>query len=97
MVTVGFGGVYVEVLKDIAARLCPVSGDDVRDMLGELRMGPVLSGVRGERAVDIESLITAVCRFARLAADVPEFTELEINPLMAGPDGVIAVDARAHL
>ena len=97
MVTVGFGGVYVEVLKDIAARLCPVSLEDARDMLAELRMAPVLYGVRGEPPVDMDALITAVCRFAKVAADVAAFTEFEINPLVAGRDGVVAVDARAHV
>lgn len=97
LVTVGFGGIYVEVLKDIAARLCPVSPEDARDMLAELRMAPVLYGVRGEPPVDMDALITAVCQFGKVAADVAAFTEFEINPLVAGRGGVVAVDARAHI
>ena len=97
MVLVGFGGIYVEVLKDTAARLCPITAADAREMLGELRMAPLLHGVRGEPPVNMDALIDTVCRFARLAANVAELTELELNPLIAGPDGVTAVDARAHI
>ncbi len=97
MVLVGFGGIYVEVLKDTAARLCPITTDDARAMLGELRMAPLLCGVRGEPAVNVDALAETMARFACLAADVPELTELEINPLIASPDGVMAVDARAHI
>jgi acyl-CoA synthetase (NDP forming) len=96
-VIVGLGGIYVEVLNDTAARLCPVTTEDALDMLSELRMAPLLHGVRGEPPVDLEALAAAIRRFARLATDVPALAEIEINPLMAGAHGVMAVDARARL
>ncbi len=96
-VMVGFGGIYVEVLKDTAMRLCPVQVSEARAMLDELRMAPLLHGVRGEAPVDMRALSEAICRFAQLGVDLPELAEIEVNPLVAGPAGVIAVDARARL
>lgn len=96
MIVVGFGGIYVEVLRDTAMRLCPVDPVDAREMLCELRMAPLLRGVRGEPPVDLDALVDVVCRFSRLAASAAPLTELEINPLVAGPDGVLAIDARAR-
>ena len=97
LVVAGFGGIYVEVLRDTAARLCPLAVREAHEMLGELRMAPLLKGVRGEPPVDLDALAEAVCRFAQLAADSPEYAELEVNPLVAGPGGVMAVDARARI
>jgi acetyltransferase len=94
---VGFGGIYVEVLKDTAARLCPLAAREAHEMLGELRMAPLLKGVRGEPPVDLDALAETICRFAQLAADAADLAELEVNPLVAGPGGVMAVDARARL
>jgi acetyltransferase len=97
MVVVGFGGIYVEVLQDTAARLAPVTSAEALAMLDELRMAPVLRGVRGERPVDLSALAETISRFASLAVDLPDLVEVELNPLMVSPEGVVAVDARATL
>ena len=97
LVMVGFGGVYVEVLRDTATRLAPVSTEEALRMLDELRMAPLLRGVRGEPPVDRMALAGALSRLARIAEDLPDLAEIELNPLVAGPDGVVAVDARARL
>jgi acetyltransferase len=97
LVVVGFGGIYVEVLKDTAARLCPLAAREAHEMLGELRMAPLLKGVRGEPPVALDALAETICRFAQLAADTAELAELELNPLVAGPGGAMAVDARARI
>jgi acyl-CoA synthetase (NDP forming) len=97
MVVVGLGGIYVEVLNDTSARLAPVTQAEAREMLEELRMAPLLRGVRGELPVDLRALAEAISRFSSLAVDLPDLAEFELNPLMAGPDGVVAVDARATL
>ena len=97
MVMVGFGGIYVEVLKDTSTRLAPLASADVLEMLAELKMAPLLYGVRGEPPVDLAALSEAVCRFAQLGTELRELAELEVNPLVAGPHGVLAVDARARL
>lgn len=96
-VLVGFGGVYVEVLKDTSTRLAPLAMSDALEMLGELRMAPLLHGVRAEAPVDMGALAEAMCRLAQLGAEVPELVGIEVNPLVAWPGGVIAVDARASL
>jgi len=97
MILVGFGGIYVEVLHDTAVRLCPVTAPEARAMLDELRMAPLLHGIRGEAPVRLDLLAETIQKFARLAADVDDFAELEINPLVASPAGVVAVDARARV
>jgi acetyltransferase len=97
LVMVGWGGIYVEILADTSARLAPVSPDEARAMLSELRLGPLLHGVRGEAPVDVTSLATTISRFSRLLVDVPELEEIEVNPLVVGPGCVLAVDARARL
>jgi acetyltransferase len=97
LVMVGFGGIYVEVLRDTATRLAPISPSEALRMLEELRMAPLLRGVRGEPPVDREALARSISRFSLLAAELDELAELEVNPLVAGSAGVIAVDARARL
>jgi acetyl coenzyme A synthetase (ADP forming)-like protein len=97
LVMVGFGGIYVEIFADTAARLAPVSPDDALVMLDELKVAPLLRGVRGEPPVDRAAVAAIISRFAQLLVDLPEIEEIEINPLMAGPDGAVAVDARARL
>jgi acetyltransferase len=94
---VGFGGIYVEVLRDTAVRLAPVGADEARAMLDELRLAPLLHGVRGEPPVDLPALAETISRFSRLVAAAPGLGELELNPLVAHPAGVVAVDARATL
>jgi succinyl-CoA synthetase beta subunit len=66
-------------------------------MLGELRMASLLAGVRGEPPVDRTALAGVVAALSRLGAEMPELAEIEINPLVAGPDGAVAIDARARL
>jgi len=96
LVVVGFGGIYVEVLRDTAARLAPFGPSEAREMLDELRMAPVLRGARGRPPVDVAALAETVSRFSRLAAELPELAELEVNPLIADSRRVVAVDARAR-
>ena len=94
---VGLGGIYVEVIGDTTVRLAPVSPGEASSLLDELRIAPLLRGARGERPVDRLVLAGIISRFSQLLVDVPELREIEINPLMASPDGAIAVDARARL
>jgi len=97
LIMVGLGGIYVEVLKDTVARLGPVSVAEALAMLDELRMAPLLRGVRGEAPVDRTAVAEVICRFAQLAMQIPELREIEINPLMASATGAVAVDARGTL
>jgi acyl-CoA synthetase (NDP forming) len=96
VVTFGLGGVLVELLKDTSCRLAPVSEDEARAMLSELRTAPVLTGYRGEPAHDLDALAKAIAGVSRLAADHAEdLATIEINPLVVRPGdgGVVALDA----
>ena len=97
LAVVGCGGIYVEIFGDTAARLAPVSAPEALTMLDELKVAPLLRGTRGEPAVDRPALAGIIGRFSQLLTDLPELAEIEINPLMVGPAGAVAVDARARL
>jgi acetyltransferase len=96
LVMVGFGGIFVEILGDVATRLAPLDHADARAMLDELRMAPALHGARGQPPVDLNVLADVITRFSRLVAEVSELRELEINPLLAGASGSRALDVRGR-
>jgi acetyltransferase len=94
---VGLGGIFVEVLKDVAIRLLPVDEKEARQMLRELRGYKVLEGVRGQPRRDIDALVRAMVGISEIfAAHRNHLSDLEINPLMVRADGggVAAVDVR---
>jgi len=91
---VGTGGIYAELFKDRALELPPLNEKLARRMLERLNIYPLLEGYRGRPAVDMDKLVEALIRMSYLAADYPEITELDINPLLATPQGVIALDGR---
>ena len=97
LVMIGLGGIHVEVFADTAARLTPVSPVEALGMLDELKIAPLLRGVRGGPAVDREAVAAVVARFSHILTDLPDVAEIEINPLTVGPTGAVAVDARARL
>ena len=92
---VGLGGVFTEVLSDVAVALAPVDEPTARELLLSLRAAPLLQGARGRRAVDLDAAAAAVAALSRVAAAHPEIAEIEVNPLLALPEGVVALDARA--
>lgn len=94
LVMVGLGGVFTEVLADTTMALAPVSSAGAHRMLRSLRGSPALLGARGREPVDLESLAATVARVSEVAAAHPELVELELNPVLAGPSGVVALDAR---
>ena len=98
VVTAGLGGIYVEVLKDVALRLAPIAHVEAHAMLASLRSYPLLTGARGRASLDIEALADCVVRVSWLAADMRGLlAELDINPLRVLPrgQGVRVVDALA--
>jgi acetate---CoA ligase (ADP-forming) len=92
LVLVAAGGVYTEIYRDRSLRLAPVDTDLARDMIAEVRGLTLLSGYRGKAAGDIAALAQALAALSRLAAE-PAIIEAEVNPLIVGPRGVVAVDA----
>lgn len=87
LVQVGVGGVTTDLVKDRAARMLPLTDRDARDMIGSLRMAPLLAGFRDAPPLDVAALTDVLHRVARLAADLPSVAELDINPLTPCPSG----------
>jgi acyl-CoA synthetase (NDP forming) len=94
---VGLGGVFTEVLSDVAVALGPVDDATARELLLSLRAAPLLQGARGRREVDLDAAASAVAALSRVAAAHPEIAEVEVNPLLALPEGAVALDARVVL
>ena len=97
VVVFGLGGVATDVLGDHAARLAPLTGADADDLIHSIRAAPALLGQPGRPAADIGAVRDTLLRVSRLADDLPQVAELDLNPVIARPDGVIAVDARIRV
>ena len=97
LVMFGLGGIFVEIMEDTSFRVAPVSEPEVREMLGEIRAAPLLHGARGRTPADVDALVAVIQRVSQLVTDFPAITELDVNPVVAMPDGVAAVDLRLTL
>ena len=98
LIMTGLGGVFVEVLADVAFRICPITPLDAAEMLDELQAAPLLRGARGRRPVSRDALVDVLLKVGgegglllRHAADI---READINPLIVSESGAVAVDAR---
>ncbi len=96
-IMVGLGGIFVEVLKDTAVRLAPVTAREARAMLSELRGAAMLAGVRGRPAVDIDAVVAMLVKLSEFAAAHREVREMDLNPVVAYERGVTVLDARVLL
>jgi acyl-CoA synthetase (NDP forming) len=94
---VGLGGIYTEVLADVAFALAPVDADTGRKMIESLRAAALLRGVRGRPPVDVAAAGAAIAAITATAAAHPEIGELEVNPLLVTPNGALGLDARIVL
>lgn len=99
MLMVGLGGVFVNVLKDIAFRLVPVTKEDAIEMVKSIKSYPILAGIRGEDPYDVNAVAETIVGLSQLAIDFPEIEELDINPLLlfAQGEGAIGVDVKMLL
>ena len=93
----GLGGIFVEVLKDVNFRIAPLSADDAKEMITELKAYPLLKGFRNMPPADIDALVGILCSTSRLVLDNPEIKELDLNPVLAYQKGAKTVDARIIL
>ena len=93
----GLGGILVEALGDVVFRIPPVDDAQATDMLALIRGAKILDGVRGEKPMDRQALATVLRRVGQLAVDFPAILEVDVNPLLAFPDGAVAVDARVRI
>jgi acetyltransferase len=97
LVMFGMGGIYVEVMRDVVLRLAPLLDTDAEAMIREVKLYKLLEGVRGEPPRDLGALSDAILRVSQLAERHPRIAEMDINPLIALEDGVMAIDARVQL
>ncbi len=97
VLTVGAGGVWVEVLRDVAHRVLPVDEAELEAAIGELRISALLAGARGGTAVQLGPIVRAGAAVAECAMRWPDVAEVEVNPLFVYPDRTVPVDARVVL
>ena len=90
----GLGGIFVEILEDVAFRAIPLSELDARSMVDQLKARKVLEGARGEAAVDKGALVDLLLKVSGIVSAYPQLFELDLNPVIAYSDGYAAVDAR---
>ncbi len=92
----GLGGIYVEVLKDVVFRVTPISQQEALEQVQAIRSFPILSGVRGQAAADLDSITDTLLRISQLVTDYPEIVEMDINPLVVYDQGqgALVLDAR---
>ncbi|MBI4882021.1 MAG: acetate--CoA ligase family protein [Planctomycetes bacterium] len=93
----GLGGVFVEVLKDVSFALCPVTDVRAREMIRGIRGYAILEGIRGQASINEDELVAVLQRVSQMAIDLPEIAEMELNPILAFPHGVVGVDMRVRV
>ena len=98
MIMVGLGGIFVEVLADVAFRICPIDRIDAEEMLDELKGKALLDGARGRKPVSRVAIVDALLKVGGagglLMTHAPDIAEADINPLIVSESGAVAVDAR---
>ncbi|APX92659.1 acetyl-CoA synthetase [Halomonas sp. 1513] len=90
----GLGGIFVEILEDVAFRSIPLSRHDAESMVEQIKAKKILGGVRGEKAVDKTALVDLLLTVSRLVEAYPALSELDLNPVIVNADGYAVVDAR---
>ena len=93
----GLGGVLVEVLKDVAFRVVPITARDAQQMVRDIQGFPVLEGYRGQEPADLPALEELLLKLSQFVEAHPDVAELDLNPVFAYPQGAVAVDARIVL
>lgn len=90
----GLGGVFVEVLRDVAFRVTPVTYDDALEMIDEIKGRPILRGIRGQSPRDVDALADIIVKVSRLVEENPEVSAIDLNPVLALMRGAYVVDAK---
>ena len=94
VIACGLGGIYTEVLRDVALRVAPVGLAEADAMIRSLRSFPILAGARGQQPCDIDALAGLLVKVSELPYRHPEIAEVDLNPVFAGPEGAVAGDVR---
>lgn len=93
MIVLGFGGIYVEIFRDVTARLCPITKDEIREMVTELKSHPLIEGTRGQKGINmaaLEQLMLKTCKFL----EKENVEELDLNPVVFDEKGCDLIDVR---
>ena len=93
----GLGGIFVEVLKDVTFRIAPITEDDAKEMITEVKAYPILKGFRGQPPADIAAIANILLSTSKLVMEHPEIKELDLNPIIVYEKGAKTVDARVIL
>ncbi len=93
----GLGGVFVEILNDVVFEIAPVSPEEAERLIQSIRGYPLLAGARGSEPCDLESLTSIITGLSRLALELDEVEEIDLNPVLAGPTTARVLDARILL
>jgi acetyltransferase len=93
----GLGGIYVEILKDVTFKITPVTEIEAGEMISSLKAAALLQGARGQAGIDRPAVVEMIQRLSQLVTDFPAIREMDLNPVMAFSDRVVAVDARIGL
>jgi acyl-CoA synthetase (NDP forming) len=93
----GLGGIFVEVYRDVAFRLVPISEQDANEMIREIKGFPLLTGARGRRARDVAAIVRSLLTLSDLAESRPEMEALDLNPVILYEQGCVVVDAKVFL
>jgi len=93
----GLGGIFVEVLKDVTFRIAPITEEDAREMITEVKTYPILKGYRGQPPADIEAIVKILLNTSKLVMAHQEIKELDLNPIIVYERGAKTVDARIIL
>ena len=97
LVAFGPGGVLAELIGEAGFRIAPLTDVDAEELLTQEKTGLLVAGYRGAPPADRSALADLIYRLSRLGEDLPEVAELDLNPVIAGPDGCVAVDARVRV
>lgn len=93
----GLGGIFVEILKDVTFRIAPVSEQEAKEMITEVKAYPLLQGYRGQPPADVNAIVQILLSTSKLIMEHPEIKELDLNPVMVYEKGAKTVDARIIL
>ncbi len=97
MIMIGVGGIFVEVINDISTGLAPLNITEALDMIQKLKAYPILKGYRNQPGIDIDEFANIIVRFSTMLRFAKEITEMDLNPLIATPQGIFVVDASIHI
>jgi acyl-CoA synthetase (NDP forming) len=99
LIMFGLGGAYVELVRDVVFRLCPLTDHDIESMLWSVRSSELLKGYRGKPPGDVAAIKDLLSRVSQMVADIPELLEMDLNPvkILAPGRGCVVVDARMRM